>query len=90
MESTVPANSEPLEEVASRPLVPAHTTMPTLREGLAASGAGVAQAPAVSPEPTPWGAAADAGVAIGRGSQKAAVATAGFFSRFGKKIASSF
>jgi bla regulator protein blaR1 len=39
---------------------------------------------------TPWGAAADAGVAVGRGSQKAAVATAGYFSRFGKKIAASF
>ena len=39
---------------------------------------------------TPWGAAADAGVAVGRGSQKAAVATAGFFTRFGKHVAGSF
>ena len=39
---------------------------------------------------TPWSAAADAGVAIGRGSQSAGVATAGFFSRVGKKIAGSF
>jgi hypothetical protein len=39
---------------------------------------------------TPWGAAADAGVGIGRGSQKAAVATAGFFSKLGKSIARSF
>jgi len=39
---------------------------------------------------TPWGAAADTGVAVGRASQKAAVATAGFFSRLGKKIAGSF
>jgi hypothetical protein len=61
--------------------------MPSLREGLAAS---VPQAAVAADEPTPWGAAADAGVAIGRGSQKAAVSTAGFFSRFGKKIASSF
>lgn len=45
--------------------------------------------PAPDPE-TPWGAAKDAGVAIGRGSQKAAVSTAGFFTRFGKKIAGSF
>ena len=40
--------------------------------------------------PTPWRAAADAGVGVGRGSQKAAVATAGFFSRMGKSIAGAF
>jgi hypothetical protein len=34
--------------------------------------------------------AADAGVAIGRSSQSAGAATAGFFSRFGKRIARSF
>ena len=39
---------------------------------------------------TPWSATADAGVAIGRGSRSAGVATAGFFSRVGKKIAGSF
>src|SRR5262245_3102701 len=39
---------------------------------------------------TPWGAAADTGVAIGRGSQKAAVATAGFFTRMSKSIAGTF
>jgi hypothetical protein len=39
---------------------------------------------------TPWSAAADAGVAVGRGSRSAGVATAGFFSRVGKKIAGSF
>lgn len=38
----------------------------------------------------PWTAAAEAGVAIGRRYQDAGVATAGFFSRFGKKIAGSF
>jgi beta-lactamase regulating signal transducer with metallopeptidase domain len=82
-------NAEPVQEVAVRPLVPAHDAMPALREGIPASGARLA-APVTSAEPTPWSAASDAGVAIGRGSQKAAVATAGFFSRFGKKIASSF
>ena len=40
--------------------------------------------------PTPWSLAADAGVAIGTGSRIAAVKTAGFFSRFGKSVASSF
>ena len=39
---------------------------------------------------TPWGVAADAGVNVGKGSQKAAVATAGFFSRFGKSMAKVF
>jgi beta-lactamase regulating signal transducer with metallopeptidase domain len=39
---------------------------------------------------TPWAAAADAGAAIGRTSQSAGVATAGFFSRFGKTIARSY
>jgi hypothetical protein len=34
--------------------------------------------------------AADVGVTIGRASQTAGVATAGFFRRFSKKIASSF
>ena len=40
--------------------------------------------------PSPWGAAADAGVAVGRGTQDAAAATAGFFNRLGRKIADSF
>jgi bla regulator protein blaR1 len=39
---------------------------------------------------TPWGAAADAGTAIGRGSRNAGVATGSFFSRLGKKIGGSF
>ncbi len=37
-----------------------------------------------------WGSAADAGVAIGRGTKNAGVATAGAFTRFAKKIAGSF
>jgi beta-lactamase regulating signal transducer with metallopeptidase domain len=47
-------------------------------------------APAASAPVTPWGAAATAGASVGRGSQKAAVATAGFFSKLGKSIAGSF
>jgi len=39
---------------------------------------------------SPWEAAAGAGVAIGRTSQRAGVATATFFSRIGKKIGRSF
>jgi beta-lactamase regulating signal transducer with metallopeptidase domain len=37
--------------------------------------------------PTPWSKTADAGVAIGRGSTRAARATAGFFTRLGKSLA---
>src|SRR5688572_24226902 len=39
---------------------------------------------------SPWGTAKDAGVAAGRASQKAAVSTAGFFNKFGRKIAGAF
>jgi beta-lactamase regulating signal transducer with metallopeptidase domain len=39
---------------------------------------------------SPWNTAARAGVAVGRGSQKAALATAGFFTRAGRRIAGSF
>ena len=49
-----------------------------------------ATTPASAQPATPWAAAADAGVGVGRGSRKAAVATAGFFSKLGKSIARSF
>ena len=39
---------------------------------------------------TPWDAAADGGVAIGKASQKAAGATAGFFNALRQKLAASF
>ena len=50
------------------------------------------QPPAAKPEPprSPWGAAADGGVAIGRKSKDAGVATAGFFTRFAHRVAGSF
>ena len=38
----------------------------------------------------PWGTAADAGVAIGSGSRRAAVKTAGLFARLGKSVAGTF
>jgi hypothetical protein len=79
------------------PLMPAiasavhwsYTTLP--------DGAATAPTPAVVEDATPppdaptlWGAAATGGVAVGRGSQKAAVSTAGFLARVGKSIAGSF
>jgi beta-lactamase regulating signal transducer with metallopeptidase domain len=50
----------------------------------------VASPPAVDTARSPWSSAADAGVAIGNGSKRAGVATAGAFTRFAKKIAGSF
>ncbi len=50
------------------------------------------QAPLVTAEPlrSPWTAAAAGGVAIGRKSKDAGVATAGFFTRFARRVAGSF
>ena len=47
---------------------------------------------AVTPEPaqSPWSAVASGGKAVGRKSKDASVATAGFFSRFGRRVAGSF
>jgi hypothetical protein len=39
---------------------------------------------------SPWGAAAAGGTAIGRKSKDAGVATAGFFTRFARRVAGSF
>ena len=41
-------------------------------------------------ERSPWSAAADGGAAIGRQSKEAGVATAGFFTRFVRRVAGSF
>jgi hypothetical protein len=50
----------------------------------------IVSAPQVTASLPAWRAAADGGVAIGRGSQRAAEATAGFFTRFGKGVAGTF
>jgi hypothetical protein len=50
----------------------------------------VAAAPAGEQPTSPWAAAANTGVAVGRGSQRAGTATASLFTRLGKRIASSF
>jgi hypothetical protein len=66
------------------PLAPptaAATVTPTAADS-AAAGGDVARAP--------WSAASDAGKAVGRGSENAAVAAGRFFTRFGKTVASSF
>jgi hypothetical protein len=40
--------------------------------------------------PSTWRATTDAGIALGQGSKKAGLATAGFFTRVGRRIAGSF
>jgi hypothetical protein len=79
--------------LTSRPVsapMPSATVVESVPGSPSASIASDAPPPLASISRTPWAAAADAGVAIGRGSQTAGVATAGFFRRFGKKIAASF
>jgi hypothetical protein len=61
-----------------------------MARGVTLGAAPEAPAARIDATTTPWGAAADTGVAVGKASQRAAVATAGFFSRLGKKIAGSF
>jgi beta-lactamase regulating signal transducer with metallopeptidase domain len=89
--ATLPASAAPDDHISALE-VPQPASTPT----------GVAPSPPPPPSPaartsappddaqTPWGAAADAGTAVGRGSRKAGVATGSFFSRLGKKIAGSF
>jgi beta-lactamase regulating signal transducer with metallopeptidase domain len=83
----------PVEAPApSRDLIPASLSLPTLRSSAspeAAHGYVAVSVPAEE-DRSPWRAIADGGVAVGRGSQKAAEATAGFFSRFGKNVAGAF
>ena len=70
---------EPVETVALRDRAVPEAVVPSLA------------APPGNKQPdSPWAAAADAGVAIGRGSKKAGLATAGLFTRVGKGIAGSF
>jgi beta-lactamase regulating signal transducer with metallopeptidase domain len=82
------------DSLAARLLVPVSTAadlpgVPTpaapLTENAAAASAAAAAAAAA-----PWDAAVDAGVTVGKGSQRAAVATAGFFNRLGRRIGGSF
>ena len=73
--SAVEADAEP----AAGELVPTERPIPLERSE-------------VTPEPpqSPWSAAAAGGKAVGRKSKDASVATAGFFSRFGRRVAGAF
>lgn len=83
----IPRTDPPPPAVASfQPVTPA--AMPAVN-GVSLGAPPAPVPPASADAATPWGLAADAGVSVGRASQKAAVATAGFFTRLGRKIAGS-
>jgi beta-lactamase regulating signal transducer with metallopeptidase domain len=70
-----------------------HRGLPLSAPAVVRSSESTSTASETSPEGqgrAPWTRAADTGVAVGRASQGAGVATAGFFSRFGKRVAGSF
>ena len=67
---------------------PVSDVLPAPAAAVAPAAAGAVQGPDLGP--TLWGAAADVGVTVGKGSQKAAVATAGFFTRLSKSISGVF
>lgn len=69
---------------------PVDTSVTPVIEPVAPAKSGNSRQAADATVPTPWSAAANAGVAVGRGSQNAGLATAGFFTRVGKRIAGSF
>jgi hypothetical protein len=97
-EAETSAPTETAQRLASQPvaaviLPPVITVAP-----LAAPSAPVTLAPTAADSSAtggdiaraPWSAAADAGKAVGRTSESAAVAAGRFFTRFGKTVASSF
>jgi beta-lactamase regulating signal transducer with metallopeptidase domain len=49
-----------------------------------------AAAVTIAPRRAPWSAVADGGAAVGRKTKEAGVATAGFFTRMGRRVAGSF
>ena len=71
----LPGTRSPVGDVLLAPAVPAESRLQRRRPDLG---------------PTLWGAAADVGVTVGKGSQKAAVATAGFFTKLSKSISGVF
>ena len=90
--STLPLAPLPVTPLHEPPrttvFVPASATLPQ-GSSLAVTETQTSPDIATKDAPAAWTRAADAGVAIGRGSRTAAVATAGFFGRFAKKVAGS-
>jgi D-alanyl-D-alanine endopeptidase (penicillin-binding protein 7) len=88
-QAVAPAASNGLGDIAPDILHPLES--PSHPMALVAPLPPLSAASAMEESPaTPWDAATDAGMAVGRGSQRAAVATAGFFSRVGRKLAGTF
>jgi beta-lactamase regulating signal transducer with metallopeptidase domain len=90
-ETSPGAVTEAASEALGAPLMTPLQSRPM--DAVVALGPGAWMAKSTDDAPpgrSPWDAAADAGAAIGRGSQTAGVATAGFFSRFAKRVARSF
>jgi beta-lactamase regulating signal transducer with metallopeptidase domain len=92
---TSPDAAWPVEPSASVPAVADAPELPVL-SSLAVRVAVDTPAPTAAPAPRPaeqergvWTRVADVGVGIGRASQRTGTATAGFFSRFGRKVAGS-
>jgi beta-lactamase regulating signal transducer with metallopeptidase domain len=81
--------AEPLGVVAIAPLASESPT-PATRADAAGGESTPPWAHAPPESPTPWGLAADAGSAIGRGSRAGAIKTAGFFTGIGKSVAGAF
>ena len=90
-ETTLPLATQP---VAALTLAAPITTAPLRPPNVPASGtaaSAVASADAARDDARAiWGAAAEAGKAVGRSSENAAVAAAGFFARLGRTVGSSF
>jgi bla regulator protein blaR1 len=92
VDTAAPSVNAPAVVPAMPPLRPLeraepHVFTPSLIGSNATTGAA---GPTATDVKQLWTVAADAGVAVGRGSQRGAVATAGFFTRMSKRIAGSF
>jgi beta-lactamase regulating signal transducer with metallopeptidase domain len=89
--TVVPFEETPLPVVPSTFSVPLDSPLRSAVPARSPRPAAVVSATDPAQDPaTIWGAAAESGTAVGRGSQRAAVATAGFFTRVSRKIAGSF
>jgi hypothetical protein len=91
--SSLTAVGLPVEVSLFTPVVPSAGLEAEPMQNVAAQGPPITAQPATptTAQPTPpWELAADAGKTLGLRTAQAAVATAGFFSRFGKSVARSF
>lgn len=99
VEQVVPQMGERVSEQIVEPVgesalmaapLPANTGTLGLAPSGLVPGPGTHQTATITRPLSPWARAANAGTAIGKGSQKAGVATATFFNRVGQKIGRSF